>query len=363
MIEDVPAIRLEGVAKQFGQVEALRACDLSVPKGCFLSLLGPSGCGKTTMLRLIAGFESQDRGTIRVHGETVDGLPPNKRNVNTVFQGYALFPHRTVAQNIAFPLEIKKVGKAERRERVGEMLALVHLEGLEERKASQLSGGQAQRVALARALVGRPEVLLLDEPLAALDLKLRKAMQLELRRIQQELGTTFIFVTHDQSEALTMSDQIVLMNGGEIVQQGAPADLYDRPQTVFASQFIGEANLLEGRVAGRQGSDLLVRVGPLEIAGPDSEGFSVGDEAVLSVRPEKILAGHNGSLDGLPNRLTGVVREQIFLGHLIRFIVEVAPGTNLVVEQSAAHGEAWAVGATIELGWAQDAVTVLSGIR
>jgi spermidine/putrescine transport system ATP-binding protein len=206
-------------------------------------------------------------------------------------------------------------------------------------------------------------VLLLDEPLAALDLKLRKAMQLELRRIQQELGTTFIFVTHDQSEALTMSDQIVLMDGGEIVQQGRPADLYNRPQTVFASQFIGEANLLEGRVARREGSDLIVGIGAFEIAAPDSQAFSIGDEAILSVRPEKILAGRNGSLDGLSNRLSGVVREQIFLGHLIRFIVEVAPGMNLVIEQSAGHGEAWPVGATIELAWAQDAVTVLSGTR
>ncbi len=250
-VGEAPAIELEAICKRFGRVCAVEECTLTVPRGAFVSLLGPSGCGKTTLLRLIGGFERQDGGTIRVHGDVVDGLPPNKRNVNTVFQGYALFPHKTVFDNVAFPLEIKRVPKAERRERVREMLALVRLEGMEQRRAAQLSGGQKQRVALARALVGRPEVLLFDEPLAALDLKLRKTMQFELRRIQRELRTTFLYVTHDQSEALTMSDQIVLMDGGQVVQEGGPVDLYERPSSVFASSFIGETNLLAGEVAAK----------------------------------------------------------------------------------------------------------------
>ena len=356
---EAPAIELEAICKKFGRVCAVEECTLSIPNGAFVSLLGPSGCGKTTLLRLIGGFESQDSGTIRVHGEVVNGLPPNQRNVNTVFQGYALFPHKTVFDNVAFPLEIKKVPKAERQERVREMLALVRLEGMEQRRAAQLSGGQKQRVALARALVGRPEVLLLDEPLAALDLKLRKTMQFELRRIQRELQTTFLYVTHDQGEALTMSDQIVLMDGGRVVQEGGPVDLYERPRSVFASSFIGETNLLGGEVVARNDSGLELRIGGLSVQAPDDAGFEVGDKVVASIRPERLTATSNGSISGIVNRTSGVVRQVVFLGHLVRFVVEIAPEVLLTVEQSAARDQTWPVGAQVELGWARDAVNVL----
>ena len=354
-----PAITLEGVCKTFTRVEAVKECDLSIPRGAFVSLLGPSGCGKTTLLRMIGGFERQDQGTIRVHGEVVDGLPPNKRNVNTVFQGYALFPHKTVFANIAFPLEIMKVPKRERKERVREMLALVHLEGMEDRRAGQLSGGQRQRVALARALVGRPDVLLLDEPLAALDLKLRKAMQMELRRIQRELNTTFLYVTHDQGEALSMSDRVVLMNEGLVVQQGAPVDLYERPRTVFASNFVGETNLMGGTVAESTPSGLRIAIGDFSVLTPAAPEFEIGGPAVVSVRPERLIAGNNGSLAGLDNRVSGTVRERVFLGHLVRLLVEVSPDVVLTVEQSAAAGTHWQVGDRVDVGWEKDAANVL----
>ena len=357
--DKAPAIALEGICKRFARVEAVKDCTLMIPRGSFVSLLGPSGCGKTTLLRLIGGFERQESGTIRVHGERVDGLPPNKRDVNTVFQGYALFPHKTVFDNVAFPLEIERVPKAERAERVREMLALVRLEGMEKRRAAQLSGGQRQRVALARALVGRPEVLLLDEPLAALDLKLRKAMQLELRRIQEELGTTFLYVTHDQGEALTMSDQIVLMDQGRIVQEGPPTDLYERPRTIFASDFIGEANLLDGRVVEKREAEVLVAVSDFMVIAPLRPDFDVGDRVVVSIRPERLNASLEGSLSDFENRVKGTVRRRVFLGHLIQFLIEVVPGVMLTVEQGAAQGAAWAEGTRVEVGWSKDDVNVL----
>jgi spermidine/putrescine ABC transporter ATP-binding subunit len=354
-----PAISLEGVSKRFGRVDAVRECTLSVPRGAFVSLLGPSGCGKTTLLRMIGGFEQQDSGTIRVHGEQVDFLPPNKRDVNTVFQGYALFPHKTVFENIAFPLEIARVPKAERRERVREMLSLVRLEAMEDRRASQLSGGQGQRVALARALVGRPAVLLLDEPLAALDLSLRKAMQLELRRIHEELGTTFLYVTHDQTEALTMSDRIVLMDGGEIVQHGPPDDVYDRPQTVFASSFLGEANLLSGQITHTDETKCVVAVGDFTVVAPATPELERGDSAVLCVRPERVTMSPNGSIPLLENRLTGTIKRRIFMGHLVRLLIEVSPGVVLTVERNAADADVDPVGSQVDVAWSKQAVVVL----
>jgi spermidine/putrescine transport system ATP-binding protein len=360
MVEE-PAIALDRVTKHFSGVHAVNACTLRVPRGAFVSLLGPSGCGKTTLLRMIAGFEAQDAGAIRVHGDVVDGLPPNKREVNTVFQRYALFPHKTVGENVAFPLEVMRVPKAERRERVREMLDMVHLRGVDDRGASQLSGGQAQRVALARALVGRPKVLLLDEPLAALDLKLRQAMQLELRRIQEEVGATFLYVTHDQQEALTMSDSVVLMDGGEIVQQGSPEEIYERPTSVFVSQFIGEANLLRGRVARLADEAAFVSVATFTVVVPSTPGMSVGDPAVLSIRPER-LGVHSGRSQGAgerDNQLAGVVRRRIYLGHLARFMVEVAPGVELMIEQSATIATDAAVGASVMVVWPMSAVVVI----
>ena len=326
------AIVVDGVSKHFGATVAVDNCSLSVERGAFVSLLGPSGCGKTTLLRIIGGFEGQDSGSVQIHGQTMDGRPPNNRPVNMVFQRYALFPHKNVRENIAFPLELKGVGKKERRERVQEILALVRLPGVEERSPNELSGGQAQRVALARALVGRPEVLLLDEPLTALDLKLRKAMQLELRRIQEQLGTTFLYVTHDQEEALTMSDRIVLMNEGAIVQEGAPAEIYQQPRSVFVSHFIGEANLLHGKILDTADGVTRVRVDGLELVAPAAD-LRAGAGAVISVRPEWTEIGSPGSIgDHSDNRLRGRLVRRIFLGNLVRWIVELAPEVLVTVE-------------------------------
>jgi spermidine/putrescine transport system ATP-binding protein len=325
------AIIVDGVSKRFGATVAVDDCSLSVERGAFVSLLGPSGCGKTTLLRIVAGFESQDSGRVQIHGEPVDRRPPNKRPVNMVFQRYALFPHKSVLDNIAFPLELKGVDKKERRELVRGMLELVRLPGVEERSPDELSGGQAQRVALARALVGQPEVLLLDEPLTALDLKLRKAMQLELRRIQEELGTTFLYVTHDQEEALTMSDRIALMNEGRIVQEGAPADIYQQPRSVFASHFIGEANLLHGEVVGSSEGRMRIRSELLELAAPAGD-HRAGDRVVVSIRPERIVIDAPGRVGAGDNRFTGRIVRRIFLGNLVRWIVEVAPEVVVTVE-------------------------------
>ncbi|MDO8187353.1 ABC transporter ATP-binding protein [Conexibacter sp. JD483] len=340
-----PAIAIDDVRKSFGSYSALAGCSLHVERGQFISLLGPSGCGKTTLLRIIGGFETQDAGTVAINGETVDALPPNKRNVNTVFQSYALFPHKSVFDNIAFPLAIARVPKRERAERVREMLELVRLSGVEERKATQLSGGQSQRVALARALVGRPEVLLLDEPLAALDLKLRKTMQLELRRIQEQLGTTFVFVTHDQEEALTMSDRIVLMNGGRIVQGGSPREVYDQPANVFVSDFVGEANLLDGVVDGHVGAlaTVTTEAGVLHVA-PGATTPAAGP-AIVSIRPERIALQRPGQAAGeAENGLPGTVERIVFLGNLVRAHVRVAEEVVLTAELSRAEADGIAEG-------------------
>ena len=351
------AIVVDGVSKRFGATVAVDDCSLHVGRGEFVSLLGPSGCGKTTLLRIVAGFESQDQGRVSIYGRVVDRLPPNKRPVNMVFQRYALFPHKTVLENIAFPLELRGVPKKERVERVREILELVRLPGVEARMPNELSGGQAQRIALARALVARPQVLLLDEPLTALDLKLRKAMQLELRRIQEELGTTFLYVTHDQEEALTMSDRILLMNEGRIVQEGDPAAIYERPSTVFASHFIGEANLLRGVVESVDADATRIRVDGLALtAGPAS--VSAGEEATLSVRPERMTIARAGAGDDAENVVTGVLVRRIFLGNLVRWLVEVAPDVVLMIETGAVRDEL-EEGDSVEVGWWKDASIVL----
>src|SRR5919108_5481476 len=255
------AISLERVSKRFGPVLAVEETTLDIRDGEFFSLLGPSGCGKTTTLRMIAGFEVPDEGRILLRGADVTTVPPNRRNVNTVFQHYALFPHMSVADNVAFGLELKKIPRGDRRDRVAQMLKVVQLEGMEKRKPSQLSGGQQQRVALARALVNRPAALLLDEPLGALDVKLRKQMQLELKRIQAELGTAFFYVTHDQEEALAMSDRIAVMNGGKVEQIGSPREIYEHPETAFVADFIGSLNALDLHVEELVGGYAVMRVG------------------------------------------------------------------------------------------------------
>ena len=311
-----PAVRFTSVSKHFGEVKAVDHVSIDILDGEFFSMLGPSGSGKTTCLRLIAGFELPTAGSIQLHGNEVGSLPPYERDVNTVFQDYALFPHMSVGENIAYGLMIKNVPKAEREKRVDEMLELVRLPGLARRRPSQLSGGQRQRVALARALINRPRVLLLDEPLGALDLKLRQQMQIELKAIQQQVGITFIFVTHDQEEALTMSDRIAVFSRGQIEQVGSPAEIYEHPQTAFVAGFVGVSNLIAG----------------------DSAKAITGTPETFSIRPEKIHLRAVGAAVGDGECWAdGHIRDVVYLGVNTRYIVELSDGGELaVVEQNLA---------------------------
>ncbi|HXN58167.1 MAG TPA: ATP-binding cassette domain-containing protein [Candidatus Angelobacter sp.] len=305
-------VRLEGLRKTFGDVVAVAGVDLEVREGEFFSLLGPSGCGKTTCLRMIAGFEEPTAGRIVLHGQDVAGLPAYERDVNTVFQDYALFPHMSVYDNVEYGLVVKGIGRADRRRRVGEALRMMRLERLDRRKPGELSGGQRQRVALARALVNQPRVLLLDEPLGALDLKLRQAMQIELKSIQERLSMTFIYVTHDQEEALTMSDRMAVMNQGRVEQVGSPADVYERPATGFVAGFVGASNVLSG----------------------DAALAITGSSQAITVRPEKIRLG---SPDDRPHpdevMAVGVVRDVVYVGAFTRYVVDLEVGGELVVLQ------------------------------
>ncbi|MBK9054518.1 MAG: ABC transporter ATP-binding protein [Chloroflexi bacterium] len=307
-----PAIRFTNVSRHFGEVRAVDDLDLDIEDGEFFTMLGPSGSGKTTCLRMVAGFEMPTRGRVFLHGQEVTHLPPYERDVNTVFQDYALFPHLSVADNVGYGLMIKGVARAERLKRVEEMLAMVRLPGLGGRKPSQLSGGQRQRVALARALINRPRVLLLDEPLGALDLKLRQEMQSELKQIQHQVGITFVYVTHDQEEALTMSDRLAVFNQGKIEQVGPPAEIYEKPATAFVAGFVGISNLIEGNAAAKiTGSPQLFSVRPekIHLVAPDT-----------LARPDQFLAD-------------GVVREVIYLGMFTRTIVDLPGGGQLTVAQ------------------------------
>ncbi len=307
-----PAVRLEGVEKRYGDVLAVAGVDLEVRDGEFFSMLGPSGSGKTTTLRMIAGFELPTAGRIQLHGRDVTDVPPFDRDVNTVFQDYALFPHLTVGDNVGYGLVVRKVPKDQRKARIADILRLVHLEGYEGRKPSQLSGGQRQRVALARALVNRPRVLLLDEPLGALDLKLREEMQIELKAIQQQVGITFIYVTHDQEEALTMSDRMAVFNAGRIEQLGSPAEVYEHPATRFVAGFVGTSNLLSGDVAAQ----------------------IVGRPGTFTIRPEKIRIADADTLpDADETGAPGHVAEVIYVGPDTRYLVTLDAGATLVVTQ------------------------------
>jgi spermidine/putrescine transport system ATP-binding protein len=321
--EGSEAIRFEGVTKRFGETVAVRELELSVAPGEFFSLLGPSGCGKTTTLRMVAGFEQPSEGRIFLEGEPVEEMPPYRRNVNTVFQSYALFEHLNVKDNVAFGLRRRKVAADEIRTRVAEALELVQLTGRDRARPRELSGGQKQRVALARALVNRPTVLLLDEPLGALDLQLRKQMQVELKGIQREVGITFLYVTHDQEEALAMSDRIAVMEDGEIKQCGPPEEIYEQPSGPFVAGFIGVSNLLPG---------------------PDG--------AQIAVRPEKIWLGEVE--EGMTS-MEGTVVERVYLGTTTQVIVELASGVRLVaLEQNSARARAddrWEIGDRVTLGW------------
>jgi spermidine/putrescine transport system ATP-binding protein len=319
-------VQLVDLVKRFEDVVAVDGINVHIASGEFFSLLGPSGCGKTTTLRLIAGFERPTSGRVLLDGVDVAHTPPHKRNVNTVFQSYALFPHLSVADNVAFGLRFKTVTKAEASGMVGEVLALVRLEGLERRKPSQLSGGQQQRVALARALVLNPAVLLLDEPLGALDAKLRKALQIELKALQEEVGVTFVYVTHDQEEALTMSDRIAVMSAGRIEQIGSPQQVYEEPLTSYVADFLGVSNLMQARAEGRTEGGCRLRIGDFELVGSRGETTARGDVRVV-IRPERVRVGpheENGR-----NRIPGMVRRTVYLGSSTQVMVQLAHGETL----------------------------------
>ena len=352
-------VRLVQVSKAFGDVFAVDHIDLEVVDGEFFSLLGPSGCGKTTTLRMIGGFEQPTSGRIELQGQDVTWLPPFKRQVNTVFQNYALFPHLSIYENVAFGLRRQKVKGAEIKSRVTDMLKLVELPGFEDRKPTQISGGQAQRVALARALINRPAVLLLDEPLGALDLKLRKQMQIELKRIQREVGITFIYVTHDQEEAMTMSDRIAVMNKGRYEQLGDPEALYERPTTRFVAGFLGVSNLLGGECQGTADGLGIIQLADGTVVKAPADAVYGRTTVDVGVRPEKIRLHKAGSdaPDG-HNRLSGVVTDASYMGVSTSYVIETRGGARVMVyEQNierTTKEELWRRGDQVDLTWIPD---------
>lgn len=325
-------VEIEGVNKIYGSNHVVRDLNLSIEEGEFLTLLGSSGCGKTTTLRMIAGFEEPTSGTIMVEGERVEEKEPFERNVNTVFQSYALFPHKTIYDNIAYGLKMKKVPKAEIRERVTEMMEMIQLSGFEKRYPSQLSGGQKQRVAIARALINRPRVLLLDEPLGALDLKLRKQMQLELKRLQKKLNITFIYVTHDQEEALTMSDRIAVMHDGIIDQLASPTEIYEHPATKFVATFIGETNIYDGCITRIEDGIAVMTLENGAVSVKCPEDFSLLEYATISVRPEKMKFAAS-PVEGF--ELEAQVKDYIYVGSVLKCIVSLPNGNELKIERLA----------------------------
>jgi spermidine/putrescine transport system ATP-binding protein len=343
-------IRLVGLTKRFDDVVAVDDISLDIDRGHFFALLGPSGCGKTTTLRMIGGFEEPTDGRIELGGVDVARLPPYKRDVNTVFQSYALFPHLSIFENVAFGLRRRGVKRGDLRRRVIEALDLVGLGELEQRKPRQLSGGQQQRIALARALVNRPRVLLLDEPLGALDLKLRKEMQLELKRIQNEVGITFVHVTHDQEEAMTMADRIVIMNSGRIEQLGTPSELYESPRTEFVAGFLGVSNLLEGEVIG-EGT---VKLSDGTIVRVPQEALNRVGMVQIGVRPEKIRIG-----GGEENSLSGTVTESAYIGVSTQYILETPAGPVTVYVQNDRPGGQVATGERLTLSWSPESTFVV----
>jgi spermidine/putrescine transport system ATP-binding protein len=358
------AITLQRVSKSFGSHVAVHELDLGIRDGEFFSLLGPSGCGKTTTLRMIAGFEIPDTGRILLHGDDVTDTPPNKRRVNMVFQQYALFPHMSIYDNVAFGLKMKHIPRSEHRQQILSMLEIVELEGLERRRPRQLSGGQQQRVALARALVNTPAALLLDEPLGALDVKLRRTMQSALKRIQREIGTTFVYVTHDQEEALAMSDRIAVMNAGCVEQIGSPREIYDHPPPPFVADFIGSLNAIELIVAELIGDLAVGRYGEGDrIVVGAGAGTRAGDTIRVAVRPERVRIDPAAAPvpdDG--SRLDGRISEVVYLGMFTQFLVETAAG-NVLCHRLADEGlTAYTVGTRVALTWPVDQTAVLAGL-
>jgi spermidine/putrescine transport system ATP-binding protein len=349
-------VRLDEVTKRFDDVVAVDGLSLEIESGSFFALLGPSGCGKTTTLRMIGGFEQPTEGRIYLGDREVSGLPAYKRDVNTVFQSYALFPHLSVFENVAFGLRRRAVRGQTLSGRVRDMLELVGLEGMEKRKPRQLSGGQQQRVALGRALVNKPQVLLLDEPLGALDLKLRKQMQLELKGIQHDVGVTFIHVTHDQEEAMTMADRIAVMNHGRIEQLGTPTELYETPATAFVASFLGVSNLIPGTVSGSE--TVLLRGGPEVRVRPDALAGRTGPVAV-GIRPEKIELGERQ-----PNTLDGTVVEEAYVGVATQYIVDTECGRLTVYRQNATAGlNGASPGQRLKLSWSPDSTFVVDSME
>ena len=353
MDEARAAIALESVSKRFGSVGAVDGVSLEIREGEFFSLLGPSGCGKTTTLRMVAGFELPDAGRILLQGDDVTTVPANKRHVNMVFQQYALFPHMTVYDNVAFGLKVKGVPRRDHDGRIKAILRIVSLEGYEKRRPRQLSGGQQQRVALARALVNSPAALLLDEPLGALDVKLRKQMQLQLKAIQNDVGTTFVYVTHDQEEALAMSDRIAVMNGGRVEQIGSPREIYDRPRNAFVADFIGSLNAFDFRIDELVGEHAVMRLGQGErvVAGLGADRRA-GETVRVAVRPERVriapaaTATHDGG-----SRVDGTVAEVVFLGMYTQFHVDTSVGRLVSHRMADELGASFGAGSTVALSW------------
>ncbi|TAH50016.1 MAG: ABC transporter ATP-binding protein [Chloroflexota bacterium] len=358
-------VEILNVTKQFGETKAVDDLTLKIERGKFYSFLGPSGCGKTTTLRMIAGFEDPTQGEIRIGGSNVEGLPPYKRNVNTVFQHYALFPHMTVFDNVAYGLKQKKTPTAELGKRTLEALAMVRLTGREKSFPKQMSGGQQQRVALARALVNRPQVLLLDEPLGALDLKLRKQMQLELKTLQTQVGITFIYVTHDQEEALTMSDYIAVMNAGKVLQLDKPEAIYERPASKFVADFIGESNFFSARVKSQEGQRVVVDADGLPNVQAVSElALGNGTQVIVAVRPERILLVRE-PFEGMPNQFRGRVENLVYTGSTTAYQVRLGEQALFTVrENNVGRADAASdlkVGDQVYAYWTQENARVLTG--
>jgi spermidine/putrescine transport system ATP-binding protein len=358
-------VEVEHITKVFGKVTAVNDISLKIHKGEFVSLLGPSGCGKTTLLRMIGGMETPTTGNIYLQGKIINNLKAHNRPINMVFQRYALFPHLNVYENIAFGPKIKKISKIEIKKKVTEMLKLVQLEGFENRMSNELSGGQCQRVALARALINKPLVLLLDEPLGALDLKLRKAMQIELRNIQRTLGGTFIYVTHDQEEALVLSDRIMVMNEGKIVQTGSPTEIYKNPNTIFSSKFIGESNLLEGTVEtnSKPNDTMDIKVGENNVITYFGDNIDKGKKVYLSIRYENIALSREVKT-GQDNIFSGNIKNFIFLGPVVKYDIEV-PDLKCVICAliHAGNGQDsyYTIGDKVNISWNKYNSTLLFG--
>ncbi|GAA1476028.1 ABC transporter ATP-binding protein [Nocardioides aestuarii] len=345
-------LELRSLTKEFAGFTAVKSLDLDVPKGAFFALLGPSGCGKTTTLRMVAGLESPTSGTITLGGQDITRTKAYQRPVNTVFQNYALFPHLDIFENVAFGLRRRKESDVDRR--VTEMLELVELSSQARKRPAQLSGGQQQRVALARALINQPEVLLLDEPLGALDLKLRRSMQLEIKRIQTEVGLTFIHVTHDQEEAMTMADTVAVMNAGVIEQMGAPSELYENPRTTFVANFLGQSNLIEGRIKSRDSDVVTVDMHGTDVSVTTARSHADGEMGWIGIRPEKVLIGDEGeNLDAPGNSIPGGrVVDVSFVGVSTQYLVRMPWGQELqVFEQNTGRRRMFRRGDQVELSW------------